>query len=346
MHNSAPGKMPTIKDVAKYADVSIATVSRVLNKSEKLVNAETMKRVQSAIDELGFYPNPMARGLHRKKTKMIGLILQDINNSINQSIVRGVEDVAQETGHMLILANAQRSKKRTLQYLQTMREKRVDGLILIGRDIVKNVDENKFLENTDMKAVIIGKPYRMDLPAIQINNVLAAREACEYLIGLGHTRIGIITGTKNSRMAKERLKGCQEAFKAHGIVLPDHWIARGKFNFEDGYQAVQQFDEIGGPHGITAIFAHNDMMAIGAMKSLRENGYEIPGDVSIMGFGNVQETFFINPSLSAVALPMYELGVRGMETLDQLLSGKEVEKVVTMPTWLELRESVAAYDGV
>lgn len=329
--------MVTIKDVARHANVSISTVSRVLNNSKHAVSPETRERVLKAIEELGFYPNAMARGLHLNKTKTIGLIIQDISNPYYPGIVHGVEDAAQELGYTVILANVYRSRERTHKYLNVFREKRVDGIIFTGGGIVKDAAKNNFFEQNTIATVVIGKPGHAKLPSVQVNNVQAAREACEHLINLGHKQIVTVTGPADSSTALDRLEGYRQSLIAHGIEPKDEWIIKGNFEFESGYSAVESFPEV--IKGKTAVFAQNDMMAIGIIKRLQEKGLRVPEDVAVIGFDNIQLASFVTPMLSTVAVPVYDLGKTAMRVLSEMLSGNEVSRITTLPTKLLLRQS-------
>lgn len=330
--------MVTIKDVARRANVSISTVSRVLNNTNHAVSSETKERVLEAIEELGFYPNAMARGLHLNKTKTIGLIIQDISNPYYPSIVRGVEDAAQELEYTVILANVYRSKERTIKYLNVFREKRVDGIIFTGGGVVKNAAQDNFFERNTISTVVIGKSCDGKMPSVQVNNVQAAREACEHLINQGHKKIVTVTGPQNSATANDRLEGYLQALNTNGIEVKDEWIIKGDFIFGSGYQAVEKIPELGGD-GATAVFAQNDMMAIGMIKGLREHGYNVPEDIAVIGFDNIPLASFITPMLSTVAVPVYDLGKTAMRVLSDILAGNEISRITTLPTRLLLRES-------
>lgn len=330
--------MVTIKDVAKHANVSITTVSRVLNQTEHAVNSDTRERVLKAIKELGFYPNAMARGLHLKETKTIGLIVQDISNPYYPSIVRGVEDAAQELGYTVILANAYRSRERTTKYLNVLREKRVDGIIFTGGGAVKDAAEDNFFERNDVSTVVIGKSCNAKMPSVQVNNVQASREACEHLIRLGHRQIVTVTGPEDSTTVVDRLEGYRQALMAHGIVFREEFVLRCNFEFDEGYKAVEKFLDVSNDK-VTAIFAQNDMMAIGIMKALKEKGLKIPEDIAVIGFDNIPLASFVTPMLSTVAVPIYELGRTAMRIMSDLQSGHEISRITTLPTKLLLRQS-------
>ena len=329
--------MVTIKDVAKRANVSITTVSRVINETEHSVSPETRERVLRAIQELGFSPNALARGLHRNETRTIGLIIPDISNPYYPSIVRGVEDEAQAQGYTIILANTYRSKEKITKYLNVFREKRVDGIIFTGGGVARDAADENFFEQSNIAAVVIGKSRNAKLPSVQVNNVQAAREACEYLIQKGHKKIATITGPGNSITAVDRLEGYYQALKHNGIEIREELIIQGNFEFDSGYQAVDVLLEK--DKDITAIFAHNDMMAIGAMKALAEKGLRVPDDIAIIGFDNIPLSLYVTPGLSTVTVPVYEMGRTSMKILADLLAKVEVSRITTLPTKLTLRQS-------
>lgn len=329
--------MVTIKDVAKQAGVSISTVSRVLNNSEHPVNTETKERIQAAIKELGFYPNAIARGLQANRTQTIGLILPDIANPYYPGIVRGVEDVAHDLGYTIILCNAERSKERTQKYLRVLRENRVDGIIFTGGGVVQDAQQGNFFEQDSMQAVVIGR-HSSNLPAVQVDNVKAAREACEHFLSLGHRQIATVTGPETSTTVRDRLEGYRRALAGQGIPENPEWIVQGDFEVESGYAAAAGLEKLGSG-GITAIFVHNDLMAVGVMNALKEKGVRVPEDVAVVGFDDIPLASLVTPRLTTVAVPVYELGVTAMQVLVGLLAGQEVAPVTVLETKLEIRQS-------
>ncbi len=329
--------MVTIKDVARLAGVSISTVSRVLNNNSHPVNSETKERILSAIEELGFYPNAIARGLQANKTKTIGLILPDIGNPYYPGIVRGVEDVAHELGYTLILCNADRSRERTQEYVRVLRENRVEGIIFTGGGIAQDAQQGNFSEKDAVATVVIGKHWS-NLPSVQVDNVKAAREACEHLLSFGHRQIATVTGPESSTTARDRLEGYRQGLATLGLTEHPEWIILGDFEVDSGYRAVAQLPRLG-REGITAIFAQNDLMAIGVINALQQRGMKVPDDVAVVGFDDIPLASFVTPKLSTVAIPVYELGMTAMKVLAKLLVGQETESVTILETKLELRES-------
>lgn len=335
----------TIKDVAKEANVSITTVSRVLNNNDYFVSEQTKQHVLKVIEDLNYRPNALARGLHSSSTKTIGLIIQDITNPYYPKIVEGVENRAQSSGYSLILANSQRNQEKISQYLKIMWEKRVDGLIMVGRSIIKDVEDSEFFHNSGMKVVAIGTPADEGIHSVQIDNVEAAKQGCRHLISLGHKRIAMITGSETSVSALEREKGYRQALEEAGIPVSEKYIVKGGFTMEGGIKAIDKLADqgFGGKTGITAVFAQNDLMAIGALNALKGRGIAIPGDVSVLGFDNIQAATFVTPALSTVAVPMDELGERAMDILEKILKDEEVPMVQYLPTYIENRDSLGKY---
>ncbi len=338
-------KNVTIKDVAKLADVSITTVSRVLNNRDDLVNPQTRKKVLEAINELRFRPNAMAQSLHSDATKTIGLIVQDISNPYYPSIVRNIEESAQKSGYSVILANAQRSKKKTLKILEVLWGKRVDGLIIVGGSVVRHEEEYSFIRDMGVPTVVLGKTYGPQLVSVRVDNTVAARSAAEYLVKRGHRRIGILTGPPQSSSSATREAACREVLEENGIELPEEWVLRGDYTFDTGERVIKTLYPIGGKDGVTAMFVLNDMMAIGAIKGLQSMGYNVPDDISVIGFDNIQSATYINPGLTTVGVPVDKLGRIAMDRMAQLLAGKEVQAETIIPTSIVERESVAEYKG-
>src|SRR5680860_81120 len=329
--------MVTIKDVAKLANVSIATVSRVLNNSDHPVNVETKHRILNAIEELGFYANAAARSLQLNKTGTIGLIVPDIANPYYPGIVRGVEDLAHDLGYTVILGNADRSRERTQQYLRVLREKRVDGIIFTGGGIVEDATQGDFFEKSKIANVVIGR-HSVNQSSVRVDNVQAAREACEHLVNRGHRHIATICGPNSSTTARDRIEGYRICLESHNLAIMDEQIIRGNFELESVYNALTQMHKVG-PGGITAVFVQNDFMAIGLINALRDKGIRVPEDVAVIGFDDISLASIMTPKLTTISVPVYELGKVAMQVLSEILEGLDVPLVTTLETKLMVRES-------
>ncbi|RGY98862.1 LacI family DNA-binding transcriptional regulator [Clostridium sp. AM58-1XD] len=345
MKNEQALRPMTIKDVAKKANVSITTVSRVLNNNDYFVSEQTKQHVLGVIEELKYRPNVLARGLHSFSTMTVGLIIQDITNPYYPRIVKGAESRAQKSKYSIILANTQRSQEKITQSLRIMWEKRVDGLIMVGRSIIRNVENSAYFHESGMKVVAVGTPEDESIHSVQIDNVEAARQACKALISLGHKRIAMIAGTETSISALERERGYRKAMEEAGFPVPDQYFVHGDFTAEGGRRAADELNKqgFGGRDGITAVFCQNDLMAIGVLNGLKANGIRVPEEVSVMGFDNIQAATFVTPALTTVAVPVAELGEKAMETLESLLKNEAAPLVQYLPTHIEYRESVGRY---
>lgn len=329
--------MTTIRDVARKANVSVTTVSRVLNSSDHPVNEETRQRILDAIHELEFSPNAAARQLLKHETRTIGLIVPDIANPYYPEIVKGVETVASELGYTVILCNTHRQLDKTLHYLSVLREKRVDGIIFAGGGSEGATGQIQSLKGKNIRMVFIGR-HDTAGPSVKINNVLGARQATTHLVNLGHRRIAHVAGPSVSTTSADRLAGYRQALEEAGIAVDPNLILPGDFRPQSAYGAVAGLFRSGTPRP-TAIFAANDLMAVGALKAIKDAGLRVPEDIALVGFDNIDIASFVRPPLTTVAIPMYEMGVRAMSLMRDRLAGKDTEGEVWLQTELVRRES-------
>lgn len=324
---------PTILDVARLARVSPATVSRVLNNSHP-VSAQTRERVLQAIEALHYHPNALARGLLKRQTAILGVLVPDVSNPYYSVILRGIEDEARLHGYSVLVCNTDRDPSRHVQYLRTLRERRADGIIVAGGQLDR--EAVNFLRRTEMKVVAIGR-HLVAVPSVRVDNVAAASEATRYLISLGHRRIATITGPAGSLTAADRLEGYRRALAEAGIPFDPQYVVEGSFRAEGGYEGTKHLFTLSTPP--TAILAGNDRMAFGAIRALHEMGFRVPQDVSIVGFDDTLVARYTVPALTTVAIPMYDLGRKAAFLLFARLQGKRTPMVTVLPTELRIRES-------
>ena len=322
----------TISDVAKLANVSKATVSRVLNQNPQ-VKKEIRERVLRAIDELGFRPSAIARNLATKRTNMIGLILPDITNPYFPVLARGIEDAAHRLGYSLFISNTDNDPKLERKYINDMVAQQVGGIVLIS----SSLDDRTVHELTRLEIPIVlcdrlipGTPF----PAVLIDDFKAAYEAVTYLIKQGHARIAHLAGPNNVNSSENRKRGYVQAMLDAGL---EPFVSIGEFNFESGVQqaafVLEEFDP-------TAIFASNDLLALGAIQEIQRRGRRIPEDVAIIGCDDISFSRMSRPTLSTISIPVYQIGVTAGEILDQLIKGVSVEpKTIIVEHRLILRES-------
>jgi len=326
----------TIKDVAKLAEVHPSTVSRVINNDPR-ISEKTKDKVLLIIKKLGYTPNAIARGLKTKRTFTLGMLIPDITNPFFAEIARGVEDAANKNNFNVILCNTDDKLKKEKTYLEILREKRVDGLILGTAHIRdKSILE---LEKIKFPYMLVSRNIEgLDKNCIIVDDVEGGMMATEYLIKLGHRRIAHITGPIKTRSALNRLKGYQLAFKKHKIEYNDELVGEGDFRIKGGYQAMKKFLKL--PEPPTAIFAANDLLALGAMQAIQKKKYHIPEDFCIIGFNDISLASFVYPPLTTIRQPMQEMGALAVKMLLKIIEDGEFnQKKVTLKPKLIIRES-------
>jgi DNA-binding LacI/PurR family transcriptional regulator len=335
-HSDRVVSMPTIFDVAQKAKVSIATVSRVVNKSSHKVNSTTRKKVLRAVRDLDYRPNALAKGLLMKKTMTIGIIIPDISNPYYAEIVRGIQDRADRYGYAIILLNTDRNQDRIIKHIYFLREKSADGIIFSG-GMIHGEKVLSSLKELRERVVVIGR-HKVDFSAVLIDNMGGATKATEHLIGLDHKRIGFIGGPDRSSSAAERLSGYKNALIQSHYSVDKNLIRKGDFTPRSGYLLARELIQKGPP---TAIFAANDQMAFGAIRVAKEFGLRVPGDLSVVGFDNIPFSSYFDPSLTTMEIPMYHIGAAAIEMLVNLISEKNAEKLRWFDTKLLIRDSTA-----
>lgn len=310
--------IPTIRQVAEAARVSVATVSRVVSGSPHRVSQATRDRVLAAAARLRYQPNLVARGLKKRVTHTIGLIVPDISNPFFPAIARGIEDVANRAGLAVLLCNTYEDLAKERAYLALLRKRMVDGLIFAT--VGANTAHLRMLRREGVPVVLVARaPDRVRIDAVLVDNRRGARQATEHLLRLGHRRIAFIGGPAALPVARERLAGYRDALAAGGIRASRALVCDGGFRAEGGRAAVAALISRRVP--FTAIVAGNDLMAIGAMEELRRRGRRLPRDVAVVGFDDITFASLVEPPLTTVAQPKYRMGCLAMERMLELLNG-------------------------
>ena len=312
----------SIKDVAREAGVSIATVSRVLNDID-VVNEDTKKKVLDAIKKLGYRPNIVARSLKTQKTKTIGILVPDISSGFYPEIVRGAEDVANIYDYNVILCNSDFDEDKEKSYLRVLKEKMVDGVIYMS----SSFDEETLdiINDLDLKTVLVEtKDKENRLPSVIIDNVGATYEATKMLINNGAKNIAFI-GVKKEAMNAwgERYTGYEKALKESGIAIDEELIFLQDLKVKTGYKAIDRFLSNG--KGFDAIVCASDEIAMGAINALRENNIKVPEDVSVIGFNDNDVASYFYPRLTTIKQPSYDMGSVAMRMLIKILNNKNLD---------------------
>lgn len=330
--------MVRLIDVAARANVSVMTVSKVLRNASD-ISAKTKARVRKIAEEMGYVPDSLAQGLRNRTTKLFGLIISSATNPLAAQNIAGVQERAAECGYDLILAQTANEVAREESSIRRMVSRRVDGLIVtpVHRfDAKAAVYEELRISKTPV--VILGARARFcaGFANVETEDRKGALEATRHLLSLGHRNVGFLAGPAVAPWAQERFAGYQKGLREAGLEVRDHLVFTAGFTIEDGQKAMlEMLNENVRP---TAILAVNDQVAMGAAKILLRQGIKIPGDVSLIGFGNgtMAENFLV--PLTTVSQPQYRLGVSAVELLQDLLKG-EPPSSRTLPTELIARAS-------
>ncbi len=300
----------TIRDVARLAGVSVATVSRVLNASAPVREA-TRLRVLEVARQLRFSPNSAARTLSRQRAAALGVILPDLYGEFFSELLRGIDQEAQRAGHSLLVSSSHHDSRGIGAAVRAMRG-RVDGLMVMAPDV--SAPQLADVLPAGIPTVLLNGPaVEADVYEIAVDNFGGARAMTRHLIGLGHVRIGFIAGAERNHEACERARGHEAALREAGVHPDPSLHARGEFTEKGGWRATRELLAL--PQPPTAIFASNDAMAVGAMSALREAGVHVPSEMAVAGFDDIPVAPFLDPPLTSVRVGIAALGERAAALL-------------------------------
>jgi LacI family transcriptional regulator len=305
----------TIKDVARESGVNTSTVSRALNNVYG-VNHETRKHVLEVATRLNYRTNQVARGLVTGRSQTIGLVVSDIRNPFFAEVARGAEDAAHRAGRDLVLCNSDLKAGKQMDYFDSLLAKRVDGIVMNSVAVLSRVQQDQ-LWAAGVPIVLLNRSsvYRR-FSSVLGDNLEGGQIAGNYLIDLGHTKVGHITGPRAHGNLTDRAKGFLKAFHDRGLPEPD--VIYGEHTFAGGYESANQL--LGPDRRITAIFAGNDVLAFGCIRAAIEKGIRIPDDISIIGFDNVEISQITSPPLTTIDQPKYEIGKAAIEMLLNMIA--------------------------
>lgn len=339
--------MTTIKDVAEAAQVSITTVSHVVN-GTRFVSEDLRLRVLAAMQRLGYRPNGLARSLRRGHTGTIALILPDNANMFFAEIAREIEDLGFQNGYSVILCNTNNDNEKEIAYTTTLLEKQVDGLIFISAG--GSQESLALLQASGTPLVIADRELagvKADL--IQIDNFNGGYLAGEYLVRLGHRRLGCISGPERLTPSAQRVEGFLKALADAHIPFEPYSLVSGDFSYPSGEQSMQQLLALG-PRRPSAVFVCNDMMAIGALRAATIHGLQIPASLSIIGFDGISLANAVSPALTTIAQPIHEMAQNAVNLLLEQIKARAMlptlngshKGIVLAPRLIE-RESCAPW---
>jgi LacI family transcriptional regulator len=330
----------TLANVASRAGVSLATASRVLNNSAHNVTPDLRARVLAAVEELHYVPNAHAQALVRATTSTVGVIVHDVSDPYFAEIAGGIQRVATDAGRLLMICNTYRDAERELAYIDLLRSQQVEAIIFAGSGFVDRQVERKLTAHLESfsaaggRVTFIGR-HHISGDAVLPDNIGGGRDMGKALAQLGHRHVGVICGPAQLTTTDDRLNGFRAALQEAGIDLPDEYLIEGDFSRDSGARAAAALLDRGMP--ITAIFALNDLMAVGALAALRERGIRVPDQMSVAGFDDIAIARDVTPTLTTVRVPMAELGARAMAMA--LEPPTDHFRVEQLPTSVILRES-------
>ena len=334
----------TMHQIAERAKVSIGTVSHVINGTAK-VREKLRQRVLEAIRSLGYQPNELARGMRRNQTSMLAMIIPDVTNPFFPAVVRGAEDIAFRNSLRLVLCNTDNDPQKETFYLDELRSYRPAGWLVIPSAESEIATRMQSASAAPPVVCLDRQPKGWNGDVVLVDNEMGALNATRYLLRMGHRRLAAITGPLNLTAAADRLKGFKRALNEAKIIVEPDYVQEARFERSAGYEAAKRL--LGMLPRPTAIFAANDLIALGVLSAAREMGLGCPEDLSIVGFDNLDFAEFTAPALTTVHQPGYQLGTAAARLLLERIGGKKhpAERVL-LPTELKIRESVAVPNGV
>jgi len=321
-------KKPTIRDVAAAAGVSYQTVSRVINNRPDVAE-DTRRRVLEVIEQLSYQPSAVARGLASRKTHTLGLITQDFSDYFFTQVIVGAEAEARRNGYYFILGSTEHNPDDEPEYLRLLTEREVDGILFARPSTEGDAQHVRWL--IERSTPLVTTSYSIPgvaLTVVDVDNVDGAQLATECLIEAGHREIGMIAGPAGWKSVRDRSQGYAMALEAAGLTRDPAHIEYGDWSYESGYWAMRRILERGAL--LTALFAHNDRMAIGAMRALREMGKGIPDDVALVGYDDTPPAAYAYPPLTTVHQPMQEVGKLAVQLLLQMIQHPDLERKETL----------------
>lgn len=328
--------MTTIKEIAKDAGVSVATVSHVINNT-RYVTEETTNKVLDAMKRLDYQPNAVARSLRTRKTNIVALVIPDIINPYFSEVCRGFQDVAEKEDYVVVVCNSDRNYDNEKRIINVLRQQQVEGIVLNASKIGKT-DLNLLL-GKETPLVLLGNFLEeSSFNRVMIDNIKAAYDAVSYLISLGCSDIACINGELDSSSGEKRFSGYQKAMRDHDLQINEEFISHGNFTYESGYQ---QFKEMlkNSTKKPEALFATSDTLALGAMFAAAEMNISVPDEISIMGFDDIPEAQRVIPKLTTIHQPKYETGVEAAKLLFRSIQDKDTSEKIILEHELIVRES-------
>lgn len=329
--------MITIREVAKKAETSISTVSRVLSGNIP-VSEKVRSKVLKAVKELNYKPNIVAQSLKNRKSKILGLVIPNVRDLVFPAAILGIENTAQKHGYAIVLCNTDEEIGREKSYIEHLRRHLVDGFIFSTAR--KDHEHLLNLREIDIPFVFLIRNVGSEVDSVEIDNFRGAYDAVSYMISRGLRNIALINGPIDIKLYAQRLEGYMSALRDAGLPYVERMMFHGVYGWEDAYEAMTNLLKKG--LNIDGVFATSDSKAIGVIKAIKDSGYNIPNDISVMGFDNSELAAFADPPLTTVSQPFYKMGVLACERLIKIVeSNRRIKpKTEVLSTELVIRKSI------
>jgi len=329
----------TLEEIAKASGFSVPTVSRALTNSKYPINPATRQRIVEVAQSLGYKPNLAARSLRTEQTSTIGVIVDDISSPFVPPIVRGIQDYLKQFDYLSLIVNSDWDPEVEQDAINTLVSRPVDGIIFVE---YSHLALNETLLRSNKPYVFVHRLFGSTIKnSIVPDDYNGATVAVQHLIGLGHQRIAYINGPENWHSAQRRLTGYRDVMAAHNLVIPPAYIQPGEWEYDNGYQAVLNLLKLSDPP--TAIFAANDLMALGAISALQDAGLNVPKHVAVVGYDNRDFAKIVRPRITTVSMPVYEMGRTAAELLvKQIAEGRQEADEIRVKGQLYIRDTCGA----
>ncbi len=332
-------RFTSLKDLALELGISISTVSRAL-KGSKEISPEVRERVAALARERNYRPNPFAMGLLKSAPRIIGILVPDIVTHFYSSIISGINDLARQNGYSVIIASAYEQYELEKQCVNDLVNIRVEGIIACLSQETTDYGHFEKLHQQNIPLVLFDRVCLTDrIPSVVTDNVESARQAVEHFLSTGSKRVAFIGGANHLQIVKDRKHGYLEALRAHDIPIERELVRCKRIGYESGYESACELLAL--PTPPDAILAMTDSLAFGAMKAIRERNLRIPEDVSLIGYTDELHSNYVDPALTAMEHPTYQMGESACRLLLRQLQGDKTLEQVTIPTTLTVRKSSA-----
>ena len=336
----------TIAEIARLANVSVSTVSRALSKSDYPLKEETRSRILKLAEEMGYQPNLVARSLQNNRSHLVGVVVDRMQNIFSAATVQGIQDGLRPAGYSISIAYSNRDKDLAMEAINSFYSRQADGIIVINSWL--HTYNDPILAMQDRPFVFVNRRFDQCIGnCVGPGDRYGAQMMTQHLVDLGHRRIGYINGLEDWIESQNRLAGYRDVLLKNGLPVDDTLVRYGDWSVDSGYRATQELlalDNGSGPSGQrpSAIFAANDIMALGAMYAIQEAGLDIPRDIAIVGYDDRDFAAWIRPALTTVRMPSFEMGEAAARLLLQQIAGEDLEDATQVPGKLIIRESCGA----